>query len=492
MKDALLTPPEWVRDAVFYQIFPDRFVRSGRVDVGAHLEAWDSPPTHTGYKGGDLWGVIDNLDYMVDLGITALYLNPIFQSPSNHRYHTHDYLKVDPMLGGDLAFDALLDAAHERDMRVVIDGVFNHASRGFFQFSDIAEHQEKSAYVDWFRVKEFPIHPYNEDQPANYDSWWGLRALPAFNTENAIVREYLWGVGEYWIERGVDGWRLDVPNEITTPGFWEEFRRRVHAINPDAYLVGEIWGAADKWVGPSGRFDGAMNYQLGNAIIAFAVGDQVNPDTILDNNEYEITPPKNAGQLADHVDWLGSLYDTEAQLAMLNLLDSHDTARIITIAGGDVDLALLALTMLFTMPGAPCLYYGTEVGMAGGPDPDCRRGFPPDQLMWNHELLNAVRELIELRHGQPGLRAPGVERVGPPPGMHFGDTYVFGRGSGRDRIVVAANRGPDTDQVPLSDQQLALDAFRIHGKADLVPTADGVTIEIPARSISMWRSPDGG
>ena len=491
---AIDEPPDWItgRDggtgAVFYQIFPDRFARSGRVDVGARLEPWDAPPTFTGYKGGDLWGVIDRLDYLVELGINALYLNPVFQSASNHRYHTHDYFTVDPMLGGDDAFDALLEAAHGRSMRVVLDGVFNHASRGFFQFSDIAEHQEKSAYVDWFRVDEFPIRPYDEDVPPTYDAWWGLHALPAFNTENEVVREFLWRVGEYWIGRGVDGWRLDVPNEIRTPGFWEEFRKRVRAVNPDAYIVGEIWGPAQEWVGDSGRFDGVMNYELTTATIAFAVGDNVEPATALNNNEYSITPARHAGQLADHIDWLASLYDTDSRLAMLNLLDSHDTSRIRSIAGGDTDLVVLALAMMLTMPGAPCLYYGTEIGMEGGPDPDCRRGFPEDEASWDMELLDVVRTLIALRHQLPGLRAPGVERIGPPYGQDFGDTYVYGRGCGEERVVVAINRSDATDVVPL-DGALAADAEQVFGAGSIVTVDEGTEVHMPPRSAAIWKAP---
>ena len=198
----------------------------------AHLDEWGAPPTYHGYQGGDLIGVVEHLDYLQDLGINAIYFTPVFQSASNHRYHTHDYEKVDPMLGGNAALRRLVDEAHARNIRVVLDGVFNHASRGFFQFHDIMENGPNSAYLDWFHVKGFPLNAYDTERKPNYGAWWGLPALPKFNTGCPEVREFLWGIGRKWIEFGIDGWRLDVPNEINDDSFWREFRRRVKAGNP--------------------------------------------------------------------------------------------------------------------------------------------------------------------------------------------------------------------------------------------------------------------
>ena len=452
--------------------------------MGVRLDEWDAPPTITGYKGGDLWGVIDKLDYLRDLGITALWLNPIFQSASNHRYHTHDYFQVDPLLGGNDAFDALIAAAHDRDMKVILDGVFNHASRGFFPFSDVAEHQEKSAYVDWFRIREFPIEPYNEDTPATYDAWWGIHALPVLNTDLPAVSEFLWDVATHWIERGADGWRLDVPNEIQTPGFWDEFRRRVRAVNPEAYMTGEIWHEATAWVGNEGPFDGVMNYPLTTAMIAYGIGNRINEAAIVDNNDYFVTPGLNAGAFADRVDWLHEIYGPEQRTAMLNLLDSHDTGRMMSMAGGDPDLVILCLALLFTMPGAPCIYYGTEVGLEGGPDPDCRRGFPWDAMDSAPTLTAAVKELIALRHAQPGLRAPEFERLGPMPGPDFGRTYLYARGAGAERIVVAINHADEADEVPLTADVLAPGAERLWGTA--VQDASN-HLQLPPRSVGIWR-----
>ncbi|MGW8319240.1 MAG: alpha-amylase family glycosyl hydrolase, partial [Candidatus Promineifilaceae bacterium] len=171
-------PPGWVKDAVFYQIFPDRFAKSAHLPKPAHLQPWGSRPTDHGYMGGDLVAVAEHLDYLTDLGINAIYLNPVFQSASNHRYHTHDYFQVDPLLGGNQALRALVDRAHSSGVRIVLDGVFNHASRGFFQFHDILENGQQSPWLDWFVIERWPLAPYAFHRPPNYACWWGNRALP--------------------------------------------------------------------------------------------------------------------------------------------------------------------------------------------------------------------------------------------------------------------------------------------------------------------------
>ncbi|MDE2506036.1 MAG: glycoside hydrolase family 13 protein, partial [Planctomycetota bacterium] len=269
MSEVEVKTPEWVRDAVFYQIFPDRFARSDAVPKPSRLQKWGATPTEFGYQGGDLLGVLEKLDYICDLGVNALYFTPIFQSASNHRYHTHDYEKVDPMLGGNDALRRLLSEAHGRGMKVVLDGVFNHASRGFFPFHDILENGANAAYLDWFTVNGFPLNAYDAEKQPAYKAWWGLPALPKFNTDTPAVREFLWGIGRKWIDFGIDGWRLDVANEIDDDDFWREFRRRVRAGNPDAYIVGEVWSDSQRWLNGGDMWDAVMNYQFTRACIAF-------------------------------------------------------------------------------------------------------------------------------------------------------------------------------------------------------------------------------
>jgi Glycosidases len=295
--------PDWVKHAVFYQIFPDRFAKSKqprqRLLQNFMWEEWHEIPTLQGYKGGDLWGVMEQLDYLQDLGINAIYFTPIFQSASNHRYHTHDYYQVDPMLGGNPAFKELLDAAHHRNIKIVLDGVFNHASRGFFFFHDILENGPHSPWLDWFKIEGWPLSAYDGNLPANYVGWDGNRALPVFNHDNPEVREYIMEIAEYWIKLGIDGWRLDVPFEIKTPGFWQEFRERVKAINPEAYIVGEVWEDGREWLDGT-QFDGVMNYLFAGPTIAFAAGDRVDLAQI-EGRSYHPYPPLFAKEYGDKI-----------------------------------------------------------------------------------------------------------------------------------------------------------------------------------------------
>ncbi len=282
--------PDWVRDAVFYQIFPDRFARSLSVAKPRHLDEWGATPTYHGYQGGDLIGVTEHLDYLQDLGASAIYFTPVFQSASNHRYHTHDYEKVDPMLGGNEALKRLIDQAHARGIRIVLDGVFNHASRGFFQFHDIMENGPNSAYLDWFHVSGFPLNAYDTEKQPNYGAWWGLPALPKFNTGCPDVRAFLWGIGRKWIDFGIDGWRLDVANEINDDSFWREFRHRVKSGNPDAYIVGEVWTDAPHWL-QGDMWDAVMNYHFTRACIAFFVAEDVDQDELRRTSLHPVGAP---------------------------------------------------------------------------------------------------------------------------------------------------------------------------------------------------------
>jgi neopullulanase len=425
--------PDWVRDAVFYQIFPDRFARSLTVPKPRHLDEWGSPPTYHGYQGGDLIGVAEHLDYLVDLGINALYFTPIFQSASNHRYHTHDYEKVDPMLGGNPALRRMIDEAHARGIRIVLDGVFNHASRGFFPFHDILENGPNSAYLDWFSVNEFPLFAYDADKSPNYKAWWGLPALPKFNTDSPEVREFLWGIGRKWMEYGIDGWRLDVPNEIEDDEFWREFRRRVHAVNPEAYIVGEVWVDAPRWL-QGDMWDAVMNYQFTRACIAFFAGENVNLDDLSRTSLHPVGPT-GAEAFRRAIERLVGVYHPNVTAVMLNLLDSHDMARFVTLANGDRSALRLATLFQMTYPGAPSVYYGDEIGMAGGHDPANRGAFPwhkPET--WDIDLMHEFQRLIALRRSRPALRR-GSFRF-----LHAEDDVVaYARQLGDETVIVAIN-----------------------------------------------------
>jgi cyclomaltodextrinase / maltogenic alpha-amylase / neopullulanase len=475
--------PAWVKDAVFYQIFPDRFARSGRIPKPNNLEPWDEPPTGQGYKGGDLLGIVERLDHLTELGVNAIYLNPVFQSACNHRYHTHDYYQVDPLLGGNEALRELIDAAHARGMRVMLDGVFNHASRGFFQFSDILENGPHSAWLDWFIIQDWPLNPYTGDKPANYASWWDNRALPKFNTDNQQVREFLMRVAEFWLrEYDIDGWRLDVPEEITTPGFWEEFRQRVRAVKPDAYIVGEIWTPAADWL-RGDRFDAVMNYVFTEAIIAFTAGDRVSP-SLIEGRAYKPYPGIDAAEFGARIQKLLDLYGWEATLGQFNLLDSHDTSRLTSIARGDQ--ATLRLATLFQMcyPGAPCVYYGDEVGIQGISDYDAphddaqaRWTMPWDRPNeWDNELFAYFQEIIRLRHREPALRHGRYQQL-----YAEGQLYAFSRELDGRSLIILLNSGEEAHTADLpGDSGPAPDI--LFGQPEIGKLANGrLPITIAAR-----------
>lgn len=465
--------PAWVRDRVFYQIFPDRFARGSESAVGAGFERWDAPPTLTGFKGGDLWGVIERLPYLKDLGVDALYFNPIFSSTANHRYHTHDYLTVDPMLGGDRAFTALIAAAHAAGFRVVLDGVFNHASRSFLPFAHTLANGVTSPYLDWFHFNldwlnaGRPLNPYAAPTIATaptmqsaslesfgYRSWWDLPELPKFNTQTRAVREYLFEVAEHWIRRGVDGWRLDVPAEIADASFWEELRHRVRAVDAEAYLVGEIWDDATPWLNVP-LFDGVTNYPFAKACLGFALGGKLDRGAV-GASAYKDVGPLSAEAFATTARALFERHPESARFCQLNLLGSHDTPRILSLAGGDVALVKLALVLLFGYPGAPCIYYGDEIGTAGGADPDCRRGFEWDRRLWREDLRVLVQDLARLRRESRALRHGDltVEVIAP-------GAVAWQRRAGEALALVVVNAGdmPVVVRLPEAWQSRSLESL---------------------------------
>lgn len=464
--------PDWVPDAVFYQIFPDRFAKSATLPKPSGLEAWDAPPTVHGYKGGDLVGIAEHLDWIVDLGVDAILLNPITTSPSNHRYHASDYFEVDPLLGGNQAFEHLIAACHERGVRVVVDGVFNHTGRAFHQFADIVENGAGSPYLDWYHVDELPLNAFDEDAPPNYAAWWGLHALPKLNHANPDVREHLMQAAEHWIRRGAAGWRLDVAEEITEPGFWEEFRKRVRAVDPDAYIVGEIWTPAGDWVGDAPRFDAVMNYVFMQAVLQFVAGDRIDQE-VVSRMSMSLKPRIDASGYRSAVDLLMEIYPGAILEQQFNLLGSHDTPRLLSTVSGDVDSVVLAYTLLMTFLGPPCVYYGDEIGMEGGHDPGSRGGFPWERSdEWNKTIYQSVRELIDLRRREVALRR-GTYRH-----LHSeGDVYAFERVHDDGTIVVAVNASTGSARLDLGV------ADRLWGETTPI---EGV-VELPPRSAGIWR-----
>ncbi len=435
-----ISTPDWVKHTIFYQIFPDRFAISSRVEKPGNFEQWDTPPTEFGFKGGDLLGVVEHLDYLEDLGINAIYINPIFQSASNHRYHTYDYYQVDPLLGGDAAFQELLDEAHHRGFRVILDGVFNHASRGFFQFNHILEAGEKSPYFDWFHVRGFPLGAY-QGKP-NYQCWFNLPALPEFNLKNPKVRKFLLEVARYWLEWGIDGWRLDFPDRIDHD-FWQEFRQVVKEVNSEAYIVGEIPWDAQPWL-QGDQFDAVINYPFARACLGFFVGANVDNRAKSKIMGVPLASFLDAPTFASHIEELLHLYPRENVLVQLNLLDSHDTPRFLSLAKGDKSALRLATFFQMTYPGTPCIYYGDEIGLLGGRDPGCRRTFPWDRTRWDMDLLRFVKGCIALRKDHPAFQTGDFISV-----YAAGNLYAYLRRKETETLVVIINNGIEPHRSPI-------------------------------------------
>jgi cyclomaltodextrinase len=428
-----MTVPYWVQDAVFYQIFPDRFYNGDLGNDPPNVEKWGTKPTLWGFQGGDLRGVIQKLDYLLDLGITAIYFNPIFQATSNHRYNISDYYKIDPKLGTNQDFLALLDAAHHNGIRIIIDGVFNHCGRGFFAFNDVLENTNYSPYADWFNLKKVPPDAYSHGEAHDYEAWWNFKSLPKFNTDNPLVRKYIMDVARYWIHLGADGWRLDVPNEIDDDDFWAEFRSVVKAENPDAYLVGEIWDGDPRWVGPK-SFDGLMNYPVRDGILGLLTEK-------LTTDEFGETITRQLTQ-----------YQRENVYAMYNPLGSHDTARLTTELGGDLAKLKMATLIQMTYPGAPAIYYGDEIGIEGAKDPDCRRAFPWNENEWNQDLRDYIQRWTAIRRNRTVLRRGSfleIHRDGKRGG------YAYARKLGEESLLVVLNASATRRTYRLNVEELS-------------------------------------
>ncbi|MBC7083380.1 MAG: glycoside hydrolase family 13 protein [Firmicutes bacterium] len=409
--------PEWVHDAVFYQIFPDRFANGDPTNDPIGTRPWGEAPTRDSFFGGDFQGIIDKIPYLKDLGITAVWFNPIFQSVSNHKYDTADYLRVDDSFGDLAKFRELVDALHAAGIRVILDGVFNHTGDEFWAFQDIIEKGPASRYVNWYYIHDFPVRRHPKP---NYEAWWGFADLPKLNMDNPEVRRYILDVVAFWMkEVGIDGWRLDVPNEVDH-SFWKVFRDHVKSINPDAYIVGEIWRDGSPWL-KGDEFDAVMNYVFRDAVLDFFARRKA-----------------STSELVASLEKLKASYPAQASAALLNLLGSHDTERVLTAFEGDKRRMIPAVVFQMTCPGAPIVYYGDEVGMMGEKDPGCRGTMVWDERLQDRELLGLYRRLIQLRRGSAALRRGDMRwlLVDDPT-----RTFAFSRAWGNDVVVVAVCAG---------------------------------------------------
>jgi cyclomaltodextrinase / maltogenic alpha-amylase / neopullulanase len=447
--------PEWAADAVFYQIFPERFANGDPGNDPPDTQPWGKPPSAHNFFGGDLRGITRNLDYIAALGVNAIYLNPIFDSPSNHKYDTRDYLKLDPHFGEEADLRMLLDECHARGMRVIIDGVFNHTGVEFFAFRDVKVKGPLSPYKDWYFFRDFPVGPPGNP---NYECWWNLGSLPKLNTDIGGVRAYLHQVTRKWMEMGIDGWRLDVPNEIPHE-FWVEWRTLVKSIRPDAYITGEIWDDALEWL-KGDQFDAVMNYRFRNACVDFFAKHTMLP------SEFDRT-------LAA----MRSSYSVEAQYALQNLLGSHDTERFRTLCDGDLRRVKLAVLFQMTYIGAPMIYYGDEVGMEGGKDPGCRKTMVWKEERQDRDLLKWYRTVIQLRLSNAVFRRGDYSPLVVDDSRNL---LVFVRRYGPECAIVGFNNGSATQSITLDLNEIAPGAVW----RTMIPE-QGVLVADPERNVEM-------
>lgn len=423
-----MAAPDWLADAVFYQIFPERFANGNPAITPDDADPWDAPPTRENFLGGDLQGVIDHLDHLTDLGVNALYFTPIFEARTNHRYDAVDYFEIDHRLGSSADFAALLTACHDRGMRVVLDAVLNHCGDGHWAFRDVVQNEAASPYVNWFFTEEFPVAAQPEP---NYRTCSGCYYLPKWNTYNPEVREHHLKVARYWIEQGIDGWRLDVPYFVPT-SFWRQFRQAVKELGDDLYIVAEEWREPEQWL-QGDTADGTMNYTLRDLILGFTA------DRSLD-----------AQQFADGMDRLAARVPPGYHHGMLNLLGSHDTERVLTRHDGDIDSTLLAFALMFASQGAPMIYYGDEVGMTGDNDPGCRAGMTWDTSRWIGRLHDGIREWGRLRRRTEAL-SKGRQLVR----ALDRDTVIVERTLSAGHVAVVVHRGDGITLDPDIDRSLA-------------------------------------
>ena len=446
--------PAWTRDAVFYQIFVERFA-NGRPEIDPEgVLPWGSEPTRAGFTGGDLRGIERHLDHVVDLGANALYLTPIFEADTNHRYDTADYTRIDHRLGDLDDFRSLLRAAHDRGVRVVLDGVFNHTGEGHWAFRHVYANGAQSPYVDWYSIESFPIR---RDPTPNYAAFAGCPYLPKLNHHNPQVREYVYGIARRWLDEGIDGWRLDVPFEVNHE-FWRGFRDVVKGHDREAYIVGEVWELATEWLGGD-AFDGTMNYPWRTAALRFASGTS---DAV--EAAAELTAVREATPA-----W--------ARPGMLNLLGSHDTERVASELESGPFAARVAVALQMTSEGAPMVYYGDEVGLTGGADPANRGCMSWDQGQWDRDLLAWHRDLIRVRHERDALRGPDDEFVAAPGGL-----LVRRRGSGANAVHLVVNPTETAVEVP-ADLLQGASRDLVTGAA--LPGASSGVRRIAARSILL-------
>lgn len=423
----------WLQEAVVYQIFVDRFCNGDESNDPEDILPWGADVDKTSMFGGDIQGIIDKLDYLKDLGVDLVYLTPIFKSSSNHKYNTADYYKIDSQFGDLEKVKELVSKCHQRDMKIVLDAVFNHSGADFFAFEDVLKNQEKSKYKDWYFIDSFPV---DLERASYYTFADNVATMPKFNTANEEVKSYLLNIAKYWIDEiGIDGWRLDVCDEVDH-SFWREFKKVVKKHKRESVIIGEIMHEASSFL-KGDQLDGIMNYPFKGAIVDFFGNRTIDAkmfDDILSVNR--------------------NIYMDSITRQMWNLIGSHDTQRFLTECNQKIERMKLAIAFQFTYIGVPYIYYGDEVGLYGGEEPQSRKCMIWSEEKQNKELLNLYKILISIRKNNHTLiygcyRTLYCEK----------NILIFERDYKDEKIIIAINNNDKQIKVELSINANVKDLF---------------------------------
>ncbi|SMC25073.1 Glycosidase [Clostridium acidisoli DSM 12555] len=423
----------WLQESVVYQIFPDRFYNGHTANDPENTSTWGSSVTINSKFGGDLKGIIDKLDYIEDLCVNLLYLTPIFKSSSNHKYNTADYYDIDPQFGTLDTAKELVKKCHEKGIKIIFDAVFNHSGSDFFAFKDLLINQEASKYKDWYFIDDYPV---STDKVNYYTFGNGVSKMPKLNTNNKEVRKYLLDVGEYWIkEIGIDGWRLDVSDEIDHD-FWRAFNKVVKGANKDAVIIGEIMHEANSFL-KGDQMDSIMNYPFKYALVDFFANRSICVEKFDDILSFNRT-----------------LYMNSITRQLWNLIGSHDTKRFLTECDDNIERMKLAIAFQFCYQGVPYIYYGDEIGLNGGDDPQCRKCMVWEEEKQNKELFNLYKTMISIRKNNKVLIYGDYKTL-----YCKDNVLIFKRSYKSESILIAINNNDEERSINISLDHIAIDIF---------------------------------
>ena len=420
-EEEMFEVPDWAANKVVYQIFPSRFAASQPVDKKLWYKA---PITPMDDLHGDFRGIIDHLDHIQDLGIDVIYMTPSFKSNSCHKYDTIDYYEIDPSFGTKEELKELVQKAHDRGMKVVMDAVFNHTGKEFFAFKDILEKGEKSKYLDWYYIDELPLKGKWGEIP-NFLCFGYYGGMPKLNLKNPEVEKYITDIACYWIrECDIDGWRLDVGDEISH-FFWKRFRRAIKAVKKDMLIIGEIWHYAGDFL-EGDEWDTVMNYPFYLNLIDLLADEKI-----------------SVSQFVQNLGYLKGRLHKKCYPLMWNLIDSHDTARFLHLCKDNKKKQHLAAAFQLLLPGMPMIYYGDEYAMPGANDPDCRRGMYWDEEYQDKEMFEWYKRLLQVRKAHTciveGELAEAITR-------DEDETIVLIRKNGEETIALIFNCSDHTKE----------------------------------------------